>query len=115
MHKEVQMSIKMEQELRDQFMAAAAAMHRPAAQIVRDLMRSYIARQEQPNAETIAAIEAAERGEVNRHDANSLMETLHLLSSPANAAHLARSIAELHAGQVVSNAPIAPEDTGTDA
>ena len=30
---------------------------------------------------------------------NSIMETLHLLSNPANAAHLARSIAELRAGQ----------------
>lgn len=31
---------------------------------------------------------------------NSLMETVHLLKSPANAAHLARSIAQLRAGQV---------------
>ncbi|WP_299444602.1 type II toxin-antitoxin system Phd/YefM family antitoxin [uncultured Rhodospira sp.] len=31
---------------------------------------------------------------------NSLMETVHLLSSPANAAHLARSIAEYRAGRV---------------
>ena len=67
MTKEVQMSIKMEPELRDQFMAVAVAAHRPAAQIVRDLMRSYIARQETPNAETIAAIEAVERNEVTTH------------------------------------------------
>ncbi|WP_281174772.1 hypothetical protein [Simplicispira psychrophila] len=39
MAKEVQMSIKMESVLRDQFMAAAAQRHRPAAQIIRDLMR----------------------------------------------------------------------------
>jgi len=32
MAKEVQMSIKMEAELRDPFMAVAAALHRPAAQ-----------------------------------------------------------------------------------
>lgn len=31
---------------------------------------------------------------------NSLMETVHLLKSPANAAHLARSIAQLHQGLV---------------
>ena len=67
MTKEVQMSIKMEPELREQFMAVAATMHRPAAQIVRDLMRSYIAHQEIPNAGTIAALEAVERGEVTTH------------------------------------------------
>jgi predicted transcriptional regulator len=67
MSKEVQMSIKMEPELRDQFMAVAATLHRPASQIVRDLMRAYIARQEMPNAETIAAIEAVEQGDVTTH------------------------------------------------
>ena len=67
MTKEAQMSIKMEPELRDQFMAVAATMHRPAAQIVRDLMRSYIQSQETPNTETIAAIEAVERGEMNTY------------------------------------------------
>ena len=30
---------------------------------------------------------------------NSLMETVHLLKSPANAAHLARSIEQLHKGK----------------
>jgi antitoxin YefM len=30
---------------------------------------------------------------------SSLMETVHLLSSPANAAHLARSLAQARAGQ----------------
>lgn len=43
MTNETQMSIKMEPELRDQFMAVAAAHHRPVAQIIRDLMRLYIA------------------------------------------------------------------------
>ena len=32
---------------------------------------------------------------------NSLMETVHLLKSPANAAHLARSIAQLKQGKAV--------------
>jgi len=43
MSKEVQMSIKMETELRDEFMTVAAKRHRPAAQIIRELMRLYIA------------------------------------------------------------------------
>ena len=32
---------------------------------------------------------------------NSLMETLHLMSSPSNAAHLAQSIAELRASKAI--------------
>ena len=54
---------------------------------------------------------------INRRDAenavvmsldhyNSLMETLHLLQSPANAAHLAKSIAELNAGKTTAKALI---------
>ncbi len=38
---------------------------------------------------------------------NSIMETLYLLSNPANAAHLARSIAELRAGQAESRSLVA--------
>lgn len=62
MRKEVQMSIKMEAELRDQFVAVAASVHRPAAQIVRELMRFYIAHQQPPNQATIAAMEELEQG-----------------------------------------------------
>lgn len=54
-------------------------------------------------------VEDADYTIVTRHDAedvvvmslesfNSLMETVHLLKSPANAAHLARSIAQYRAG-----------------
>ncbi|MCY1515317.1 Antitoxin YefM [compost metagenome] len=32
---------------------------------------------------------------------NSLMETVHLLKSPANAAHLARSLAQMESGNTV--------------
>ena len=63
MSKEVQMSIKMEPELRDQFMAVAADRHRPAAQIIRDLMRLYIANSETPNALTAETIRKSRLGE----------------------------------------------------
>ncbi|MBD4943379.1 antitoxin of toxin-antitoxin stability system, partial [Xanthomonas citri pv. citri] len=36
--------MKLEPELRDTFMAEAAADDRPAAQVVRELMRDYITR-----------------------------------------------------------------------
>jgi len=62
MGKEVQMSIKMDPELRDQFMAAAAGRHRPAAQIIRDLMRLYIAQNETPNELTAATLRRSARG-----------------------------------------------------
>lgn len=68
MAKEIQMSVKMEPELHEQFMALSARLHRPAAQIVRELMRAYLVRQETPNEETIAAIQAVERGEVSHYE-----------------------------------------------
>jgi len=42
--KEVSMTIRIDQELRVQFSAAAERDHRPAAQVVRDLMRDYVER-----------------------------------------------------------------------
>ncbi len=71
MTKEVQMSIKMESELRDQFMAVAADHHRPAAQIIRDLMRLYISQNEIPNELTIDTILKARRGEEVFHAADA--------------------------------------------
>jgi antitoxin YefM len=43
---------------------------------------------------------------------NSLMETVHLLSSPANAAHLARSIAQARAGKAQRRELIEVADAG---
>lgn len=39
--------MKLEPELRSEFMAAAQASHRPASQILRELMREFVQRQQQ--------------------------------------------------------------------
>jgi hypothetical protein len=45
MPKEAVFTMKIEPELRDEFMAEAQAIHRPASQVVRDLMREFVRRQ----------------------------------------------------------------------
>ncbi|MFT3801171.1 MAG: antitoxin of toxin-antitoxin stability system [Burkholderiaceae bacterium] len=45
MTKEAVFTMKLEPELRDAFMAEAAASDRPASQIVRELMRDFVRRQ----------------------------------------------------------------------
>lgn len=47
MSKEAVFTMKLEAELRAEFMAAAAAADRPASQVMRELMRDYIKRQQQ--------------------------------------------------------------------
>ncbi|KJZ33425.1 MULTISPECIES: hypothetical protein [Pseudomonas] len=42
MSKQAVFTMKLEPELREQFMAEAEASHRPASQIVRDMMRQYV-------------------------------------------------------------------------
>lgn len=57
-------------------------------QVVEDADVTVISRRDAPHAVVMS---------LNHY--NSLMETVHLLSSPANAAHLARSIRQLRNGQ----------------
>lgn len=45
MSKEAVFTMKLEAELRDEFMAAAQAAHRPASQLLRELMREFVQRQ----------------------------------------------------------------------
>lgn len=45
MQKEAVFTMKLEPELREDFMAEAAAMHRPASQIVREMMREFVVKQ----------------------------------------------------------------------
>ena len=70
MSKEVQMSIKMEADLRDRFMVAAASQHRPAAQVVRELMRRFIDETETPNELTAETLRKSRRGEDVTHSAS---------------------------------------------
>ena len=45
MSKEAVFTMKLEPELRAEFMAEAEAAHRPASQVLRELMRDFVARQ----------------------------------------------------------------------
>ena len=45
MSKEAVFTMKLEPELRDEFMAAARALDRPASQVVRDLIREFVRNQ----------------------------------------------------------------------
>jgi len=45
MPKEAVFTMKLESELREEFMAEAEASHRPASQLVRDMMREFVQRQ----------------------------------------------------------------------
>ena len=47
MSKEAVFTMKLEPELRAEFMAAAEAAHRPASQVLRELMREFVQRQRQ--------------------------------------------------------------------
>ena len=42
MSKQAVFTMKLESELREQFMAEAEAAHRPASQIVREMMRQFV-------------------------------------------------------------------------
>jgi len=47
MSKDAIFTMKLEPELRNQFVAEAEAAHRPASQVVRELMREFVQRQRQ--------------------------------------------------------------------
>ncbi|WP_296170546.1 antitoxin of toxin-antitoxin stability system [uncultured Brevundimonas sp.] len=47
MAKESVFTLKLEPELRDAFMAEAEAAHRPASQVVRELMREFVQKQQE--------------------------------------------------------------------
>lgn len=50
MPKEAVFTMKLEPELRAEFMAATEAVHRPASQVLRELMREFVQRQQEAQA-----------------------------------------------------------------
>ena len=50
MSKQAVFTMKLEPELRDEFMAEAEAAHQPASQVVRGLMREFVQRQREARA-----------------------------------------------------------------
>jgi len=57
------MTFKVESELKENFKAVAARNDRPAAQVIRELMREYVSRNKEPNALTLETMRKSERGE----------------------------------------------------
>ena len=75
---------------------------------LKDAKRNLLRLVEQVLADAEARIVVTEKGEqvvvMPLDEFNSWKETLYLLASPANAAHLRRSIAEAESGQAVNRA-----------
>ena len=71
MSKEAVFTMKLEAELRAQFMTAAANAHRPASQVLRELMRDFIRRQQQDQDEydsfLLRKVDAARTSMKNGH------------------------------------------------
>lgn len=57
------MTLKLEPELKQAFKAVAERNHRPAAQVMRELMREYISINREPNELTLETMRKSERGE----------------------------------------------------
>lgn len=59
MSKAAVFTMKLEPDLRAEFMAAAEASHRPASQVVRELMREFVRRQQDHSAFMQRKVETA--------------------------------------------------------
>lgn len=70
------------------FSEARSSLKHVIDQVIEDADYTVIARRDAPDAVVMSM-----------DTFNSLMETVHLLKSPANAAHLARSIEQYRKGQ----------------
>ncbi len=72
MSKDAVSTMKIEPELRDAFMAEAAASHRPASQIVREAMREFIDKQKKQREYDAWFIAEVEEGLREADDPNTV-------------------------------------------
>ncbi|MBY5943576.1 antitoxin of toxin-antitoxin stability system [Halomonas sp. DP5N14-9] len=89
MTKQAVFTMKLEAELHEAFMAEAAAVHRPASQVARELMRDFIERQRQvrehddflrSKVEAARASRRAGHGRSNEEvEADAVLRRKHLL------------------------------------
>lgn len=75
MPKDAVFTMKIEPELRDAFMAEAAASHRPASQIVREAMRDFIDQQKKQRDYDAWFIAEVEEGLREADDPNTVWVT----------------------------------------
>jgi predicted transcriptional regulator len=75
MSKDAVFTMKIEPELRDAFMAEAAASHRPASQIVREAMRDFIDKQKKQREYDAWFIAEVEEGLREADDPNKVWIT----------------------------------------
>jgi predicted transcriptional regulator len=61
-------TMKLEADLRAEFMAAAEASHRPASQVVRELMREFVERQQDRRDHTAYLQRKVDAARVSVHD-----------------------------------------------
>lgn len=70
MGKEAVFTMKLEPELRAAFMAEAEATHRPASQVLRELMRDFVQRQREARAYDEYLASKVEAGRASMHAGN---------------------------------------------
>ena len=75
------------------FSEARSSLKTVIDQVIDDADYTVIARRDAPDA-VVMSLDTF----------NSLMETVHLLKSPANAAHLAKSLAQFRSGKLTKKA-----------
>lgn len=72
MTKQAVFTLKLESDLRDDFLAEAAAAHRPASQVVRELMREYVVRQRESRSYDSFLLQKVEMARISMRSGDGL-------------------------------------------